>query len=373
MIYLDHNATTPVDPIVLEQMLPYLRENFGNPSSTHGMGRIARNAVEHAREQVAALLGADPGEIVFTGCGTEADRLAIIGYALANRILGDHILYSAVEHPAVMAAVSELGKMGFRIGELPVDGLGRVNPDDVRKTLTTRTVLIAVMHSNNETGTLQPIREIVDAAGDIPVFTDAAQSVGRVPVLANGPGMIAIAGHKFHAPKGVGALYIRSGLRLIPLQPGGGQERGLRSGTENVAGIVGFGAACELVSVNLGRYSERLKILRDRLEARLSVLNVLRNGDPEHCLPNTLNVTFPGVGATQLLDLTPEVCASPGAACHAGLGSLSPVLAAMGLGEGRIRSAVRFSVGREQTEEDIDLAADELIAAYAGLTEKRRD
>jgi cysteine desulfurase len=374
-IYLDYNATTPIDPAVLEAMLPYLREHFGNPSSTHPLGRTAHEAVESARRQVADLLGAQPDEIVFTGGGSEASNQALKGIVLAKLrgIFGRwardaHIITSAVEHPATLEPCEFARRLGCRVTVLPVDRHGCVDPAAVRKALDRRTTLVSIMHANNEVGTLQPIREIAALAherGSL-MHTDAAQSTGKLPVDVNelGVDLLSVAGHKLYAPKGVGVLYVRRGIRLEPLVHGAGQEAGRRAGTENVPYVVALGTACAVARACLPAATDRLRRLRDRLWDRLrSALGekVVLNGHPDRRLPNTLNVNFVGQVGADFLQSVPEIAASTGSACHEGRVTMSPVLQAMGVPPQLGRGAVRLSVGRFTTEEEIDRAADCLI------------
>lgn len=382
-IYLDHNATTPVDPRVFTAMTPYLTSEWGNPSSSHAYGVRAHTALEDARARVAALIGANPSEIVFTGSGSEADALAIRGAVLAAltsdpRFAGTgtrpHVITQATEHPAVLAACQELADLhGVEVTVLPVDGAGRLSPDDVAAAITPATVLVTVMHANNETGTLQPLREIaaVTHARGVLLHTDAAQSVGKVPVDVRelGVDLLTVVGHKMYAPKGIAALYVRDGVALRPLAGGGGQEHGLRAGTENVAYAVGLGRAADLAIASLAAgESARLADLRDRLEARLRESlpgRVHLNGHRAERLPNTLNIRIDGVRALTLLAAVPSVAASAGSACHAGQDRPSPVLTAMGLGEREALTALRLSVGRWTTAEEIDSAAEAIARAAA--------
>jgi cysteine desulfurase len=376
-IYLDYNATTPVDPTVLDAMLPYLREHFGNPSSTHSYGKTAHEAVERARAQVAELLGAQPDEIVFTGGGSEASNQAIKG-AVFTRLSGlfgrwarsYHLVTSAIEHPATLQPCDFLKRLGCRVTIVPVDGQGLVDPEAVRRALDHRTVLVSIMHANNEVGTMQFIREIAALARErgVLVHTDAAQSVGKVPVDVNelGVDLLSVAGHKLYAPKGIGALYVRRGIRLEPLIHGAGHEGGRRAGTENVPYMVALGAACAVAARSLPEAGEKLRRLRDRLWGRLREAlgeRVVLNGHPEKRLPNTLNVNFVGHIGAELLQAVPDIAASTGSACHEGTVCLSPVLKAMGVPEQFGRGAVRLSVGRYTTDEEVDRAADALIRA----------
>jgi cysteine desulfurase len=377
-IYLDYNATTPIDPGVLKAMLPYLGEHFGNPSSTHAYGRIAHEAVDRARGQLAGLIGANADEIVFTGGGSEASNLAIKGAVFAKlsglltRLFhrGAHVITSAVEHPATMQPCEWLRRVGCSLTVVPVDGAGRVDPNDVRRAINRRTILVTIMHSNNEVGTLQPIREIAAIARNAGVLThsDAAQSVGKVTVEVNelGVDLLTIAGHKLYAPKGVGALVVRRGVKLESLIHGAGHESGRRAGTENVPYVVGLGAAAEIARQSLLTATDKLKGLRDRLEQRLRQRigeKLVLNGHRDLRLPNTLNVCFPGCVGSELLAKVPEVAASTGSACHEGRISQSPVLCAMGVPPEVGQGAVRLSVGRFTTEDEVDRAAEYLAAA----------
>jgi cysteine desulfurase len=370
-IYLDHNATTPIVPEVLDAMRPYLVDRFGNPSSAHEDGRVARRAVDRARAEVAALLGCEPDSIVFTASGSEADNLAIKGVAMGLLGEGDHIITSAIEHPAVLGACRYLERrLGYRVTILPVDRFGVVDPEDVRRAIEPGTVLISVMHANNEVGTLQPIAEIARTAHEygIALHTDAAQSAGKVPVNVEelGVDLLTVTGHKLYAPKGVGALYVRGGTRLDPLIHGAGHEHGLRAGTENVPYIAGLGAACTFAAQRLhAGASERIRLLRDRLHEalRAAVPGLALNGHPESRLPNTLNVSFPGCDGEALLARTPSIAAATGSACHSGRTEPSAVLTAMGLDAERALAAVRLSLGYGTTAADVDAAASALAAS----------
>lgn len=372
-IYLDYNATTPVAPEVLEAMLPMLREHFGNPSSSHPYGRQAEDALERARGQVAALIGAAPGEILFTGSATEANNLAILGVAEALKGRGRHLITSGVEHPAVARPMAHLAERGWDVTVLPVDGAGQVSPRDLAQVLREDTVLVSVMHANNEVGTLQPIDELAGLARDRGVLfhTDAAQSVGKVPVAVDALGvdLLTIAGHKLYAPKGVGALYLRVGTPIVPIRYGAGQEHGLRPGTENVPHIVGLGAAAALANDRLPDGADRLRERRDDLHRRLAVAipGLVLNGHPSERLPNTLHLSFPGVSGRALLERTPEIAASVGSACHEEGDAVSGVLAAMGLTAERARGAVRLSLGEPTTMDEIARAAGALVAAWQAL------
>jgi cysteine desulfurase len=374
-IYLDYNATTPVDPAVQEAMLPYLRDHFGNPSSSHAYGKTAHDAVESARRDVADLLGARPEEIIFTGGGTEASNLALKGtvFATLQGIFGRwaraaHVVISSVEHPATVQPCKFLERLGCRVTVVPVDRHGRVDPDTVGRALQRRTTLVSIMHSNNEVGTLQPIRQIAALARQrgVLVHTDAAQSLGKVSVDVSelGVDLLSVAGHKLYAPKGVGALYVRRGVRLEPLLHGAGHEGGRRAGTENVPYLVALGTACRLARASLPEATGRLRELRDRLWHRLRAAlgeRVELNGHPEERLPNTLNINFLGDVGAELLQRMPELAASTGSACHEGRVSQSPVLCAMGVPPELGRGAVRLSVGRFTTVDEIDRAAAVLV------------
>lgn len=374
-IYLDYNATTPVDPAVHDALLPYLREHFGNPSSSHAYGKTAHAAVETARQQVADLLGAHPDEIVFTGGGSEASNLALKGVVFQKLsgffgrwVRGAHVITSTIEHPATLNPCAFLRQLGCKVTQVPVDGHGLVDPDAVARAIERGTVLVSIMHSNNEVGTLQPIREIAALAKKrgVLVHTDAAQSLGKVPVNVEelGVDLLTVAGHKLYAPKGVGVLYVRRGVQLEPLIHGAGHETGRRAGTENVPYLVGLGKACELARQSLPAAMEWLRQLRDRLWRQLQEglgERVVLNGHPSLRLPNTLNVNVLGHVGAELLEKVPEIAASTGSACHEGQVICSPVLLAMGVPRQLARGTVRLSVGRFTTEEEIDRAAAALI------------
>lgn len=359
-IYLDFNATTPVSEEVADAMLPYLREHFGNPSSTHWYGVQARKAVEKARKQVAALLGCQPGEVIFTSGGSESNNYAVKGYALAHREKGNHLITSSVEHPAVKEVCNFLETKGFEVTCLPVDEYGMVDPSEVEKAIRQGTILITIMHANNEVGTIQLIEEISSIARSrkIVFHTDAAQSAGKIPVRVDdlGVDLLSLAGHKLYAPKGVGALYIRSGLRLEKQIHGASHEQNLRAGTENVLEIVGLGKACEIAARDLEKNMKHLKAMRDRLQEGLSrVLKGFRvNGHPTRRLPNTLSISFKGIEINALLSEIEEVAASAGAACHAEGVEISSVLKAMNVPMEYAMGTARFSTGRETTGEEID-------------------
>jgi len=372
-VYLDYNGTTPIDPQVAKAMLPYLHEHFGNPSSAHVFGRRTRQAVEQARGQMAKLLGCHPEEIVFTSGGTESNNHALFGVTAALRERGRHIVTSCVEHPAILEPCLALLEQGFDVTILPVDGHGRIALSDLEAALRPDTVLVSIMHTNNEVGTLQPIAEIAQITQrcNIVLHTDAAQSVGKVPVRVDqlGVDLLTVAGHKLYAPKGVGALFVRRGTPLRRFFYGAGQERGMRPGTENVLEIVGLGEAAALVDARgLGetQHLERMRgLLRAGLEADLP--DIVVHGHPEFRLPNTLSVAFPGCPADQLLSQLPGVAASAGAACHAESVKISHVLAAMRIPTELARSTLRLSVGRFTTADEIHRALAEIVAVVKRL------
>ena len=371
-IYLDYNATTPVAPAVLEAMLPYLAQHFGNPSSDHDYGQTTAAAVARARRQVADLLGCAPDEIVFTGGGSESDNHALLGRVWASGLTRPHLVTSAIEHPAVLTTCRFLERQGAEVTYLPVDGQGRVDPDSVRRALRPGTVVVSVMHANNEVGTLQPLAEIAAICREagVPLHSDAAQSVGKVPTRVDelGVDLLTIAGHKLYAPKGIGALYVRRGTPLEPLIHGAGHENGRRAGTENVPYIVALGAAAELASQSLAAEGERQRALRERLHQLLSERNdVSLNGHPHERLPNTLSLRFAGLDGNQLLAATPEVAASTGSACHAGLSEPSPVLLALGVPPGEAIGTLRLSLGRPTTAGEVERAAAALTRAARGM------
>lgn len=376
-IYLDHNATTPLRAEVLEEMMPYLTGHFGNPSSVHWAGRAVSGALETARERVAKLLNAAPAEIVFTSCGSEADNFALKGTASALRGQGRHIITTAVEHPAVLESCRALETMGWRLSYLPVDGEGHLDLAQLEALICAETVLISVMWANNETGALFPIGRIGEIARrhGIRFHSDMVQAVGRVPidVEAAGLDLAAISGHKFGAPKGVGALYIRADTPLEPLIHGGHQERNRRGGTSNVAGIVGLGMASELVSREFAQTQGRVRGLRDRLEDGLfAALDNLKLNGPvsrDMRLPNTLNLSFGGIsGESLLLNLDLKgIAASSGSACSSGTLESSHVIAALGGDPVLAQSSVRFSLGRENTSEEIEYVLSVLPAIVERL------
>lgn len=362
-IYLDYNATTPVDKEVAEAMKPFIGDIFGNPSSVHEFGIAAKTAVMHARKQVADLIGCQPDEIVFTSGGTESNNFAIKGAAFANRHRGNHIIISSVEHPAVEEVCKYLAENDLKITRLPVDEYGRVHPEDAENAINPETILISVMHANNEVGTVQPIEEIGEIAKrhKVLLHSDAAQSLGKIPVDVNklGVDMLSIAGHKLYAPKGIGALYIRRGTVIQKLIHGADHEMNQRAGTENVIQIVGLGKACEIAGRDLIRNSRHMKLMRDKLSEALlkSAPSARINGHPDLRLPNTLSISFPMTEANTILSELKEVAASAGAACHTDSIEISSVLKAMRVPEEYAMGTLRFSTGKFTTAEEIDKAA----------------
>ena len=374
-IYLDYNATTPIAPSVQEAVLPFLAQHFGNPSSNHVLGRACRAAIEDARSQVANLLGADHEEIVFTSGGTESNNLALQGSLLNNGPLEPgHLVISAVEHPAIVEPARHLERWGCDVTVVPCDSRGLVDPEHVAAALRDETRLVSIMHANNEIGVIQPIREISEVcrARAIPLHTDAAQSVGKVPTTVDelGVDMLSLAGHKFYAPKGVGALYVRQGIALRPVLHGASHERGLRPGTENTPYIVALGKAAELARKAVDDAAERMTALRDRLLAQLhSTLgkSLIVHGEQAPRLPNTLSVNFPKVVGASLLGRIPELCASTGSACHSGTTQASATLDALGLQPEQTQGTVRLSLGWCTSEDEVDRAASLLLDAWESL------
>ena len=373
-IYLDYNATTPIDPVVRAAMLPWLETHFGNPSSGYVYGRSAREAVDHAREQVAAFIGAAADEVVFTSGGSESDNQAIIGVALANKGRGKHIITSRIEHPAVLNTCRYLEeRLGFRVSYLPVDGYGMVDPRAVRRAIDDDAILISLMHANNEVGTIEPVAEVGGIARQRGVLfhSDAAQSCGKIEVDVGrlNVDLLTIAGHKLYAPKGIGALFVRRGVVIDSLIHGAGQEAGSRAGTENVPYIVGLGVACEIAGRALPGIAE-VRRLRDRLHSRiqdgLGANRVRLNGHPEMRLPNTLNVSIRGIVGEELLGRIPEIAASTGAACHAGSTDPSGVLLEMGLDRETALAALRLTLGRWTTQDEVDTAAGLIVERASG-------
>jgi len=376
-IYMDNNATTPVRPEVLEAMLPFYREDFGNPSSVHWAGRAVSGAVEKAREQVAKLINASPAEIVFTSCGSEGDNLAILGTADALREKGNHIITTSVEHPAVLNTCQHLEKRGFDVTYLPVDKDGMLDLKVLEDAITDSTILISIMWANNETGNLYPVREIGEIARKHKVrfHTDAVQAVGKVPVdvQADNVDLLVLSGHKIGAPKGVGAIYIRRGTKLTQLIHGGHQERNRRAGTQNVAGIVALGLACEMAGDEMDEKAEHMRRLRNRLEEgiRNAVPEIKLNGHATRRLPNTLNVSFAYIeGESLLLNLDMKgIAASSGSACTSGSLEPSHVLGAMCVEVSLAHSSTRFSLGPDNTEEEVDYVLEVLPPIVQRLRE----
>jgi cysteine desulfurase len=377
-IYLDYNATTPIDPEVAEAMRPYLFEHFGNPSSSHWYGIQTKKAVDESRRQVADLLNCKPDEIVFTSGGSESNNYAIKGTTFANRGKGNHVITSAIEHPAVIEVCKFLAERGFQVTYLEVDEFGLVDPMKLEEAITPQTILITIMHANNEVGTIQPIAEIGKIAkkhGTV-FHTDAAQSVGKIPTKVDelGVDLLTIAGHKLYAPKGIGALYIRRGTRLEKLIHGADHEQGLRAGTENVLEIVGLGKACEIAKRDLEKNMDHMKKMRDLLFEgfRKQWGEIRLNGHPERRLPNTLSVSFRGIEANNLLSQIKDVAASAGAACHADSVNISSVLKAMKVPLDYAMGTIRFSTGKITTKEEVDRAV-EIFLQTAQCSQLPRD
>ena len=372
-IYLDYNATTPIDPAVAEAMLPYVHGLFGNPSSGHSFGLAARQGVDRARQQVAGLLGCAEDDLIFTSGGTEANNHAIKGVAEAYRHRGNHIITSAVEHPAVTEVCRYLETHGVRTTYLPVDEHGMVDPGQVEEAITPETVLVTIMHANNEVGTIQPIAEIAEIVHrhGVLVHSDCAQSIGKIPVQADdlGVDLLSVAGHKLYAPKGIGALYIRPGVQLEKLMHGANHEGNRRAGTENIILMAGLGQACELIERNLGSYAAHMAAMRDRLEQGLlaSGHDARINGHIEQRLPNTSSIGFRRMEADRILANLPTVAASAGAACHSDQVELSHVLEAMRVPTEYAMGTLRLTVGRFTTEDEIDRALAEITEVVGSL------
>ena len=369
-IYLDYNASTPIDPAVASVMRPFLEDHYGNPSSGHWAATTARSALETARGQVAALLGCHNDEIVFTSGGSEANNLALKGAFFALRDKGDHIVTTQIEHPAIIEPCRFLERLGARVAYLPVDGMGRIDPDDLRKAITPRTILVSIMHANNEVGTIQPIEDCARIAHEHGVLfhTDAAQSVGKIATNVNrlGVDLLSIAGHKVYAPKGVGALFVRRGVSIEPLIHGAGHEGGRRAGTESALLAVGLGKACELARDLTPM--DQVRALRDHFWKELQKRfgnRVILNGHPTHRLPNTLNVSFVGRIGAEILARLDGIAATTGSACHSGRVELSPVLEAMAVSPEVGMGAVRFSLGHGTTRDEIDVTVERLTDALA--------
>jgi cysteine desulfurase len=374
-IYLDYNASTPIDPEVIEEMLPYLRDRFGNPSSSHLYGRQAKDGIEEARRHIAELINAKTDEMVFTSGGTESNNIALCGAAFANRKKGKRIVTCITEHPAVLNPCRWMQTQGFDVKYVGVDRFGVVNLEQLKRLVNNSTILVSVMHANNETGTVQPIREIAEMSHTRGALfhTDAAQAIGKlkVDVKRMGIDLLSVAGHKFYAPKGIGALFVRDGTDIDPFLRGAGHEHGLRPGTENTAGIVGLGKAADIAMRTMSDYVPRMQSLRDRLhESLLKSLSDLKlNGHPRKRLPNTLNVSVPGIDSEALLASVPGLAASTGSACHADRREPSPVLTAMGVPEEVALGALRLSLGKWSTEKEMYLASRLIASKAAGLSQ----
>lgn len=373
-IYLDYNATTPIAKPVVDAMVPFLQGHYGNPSSSHAMGRAAKEAIEDARAKVASLLGCNPTEVVFTSGGTESNNLAIKGVIERGQVAGSHVIISAIEHPAVVEPVRYLEKLGCEVSVVGCDEQGVVNPNEVEKHILPNTRLVSVMHANNEVGTIQPIGQIAEICHGrgILLHTDASQSTGKIATAIDqlDCDLLTIAGHKLYAPKGVGVLYVRDGLELESHMHGASHEAGYRAGTENTPYIVAMGKAAELVVTNLDEASDALTGFRDRLsDALISAIPGLTiNGQKAPRLPNTLSVSFPGVEGQALLKRIPEICASTGSACHSSGKVSSATLAAMGCSPEQMANTVRISVGWYTTSEQVERAANLIIDAWENLS-----
>lgn len=374
-IYLDYNATTPLDKNVIEAMLPYLYGRFGNPSSSHRFGVEAKVGVEKARSQIASMLGCETDEIIFTSGGSESNNLALKGIALANRGKGNHIITTTIEHPAVLEVCRYLEKNEFIVAYLDVDEFGRVNPEDLLRSIKPETILISVMHANNEVGTIQPLKEISEVARshNILFHTDAAQSVGKIPVRIDdlGVDLLSIAGHKVYAPKGIGVLYVRHGTNIEKIIHGAGHERNMRAGTENVLEIVGLGEACKLVGKNLVQYSNHFQLMRDSLEKAIldTIAFAKVNGDKSNRLPNTSSISFKGIEANKILSNIKRVALSAGAACHTDRIDISHVLQAMRIPRDFAMGTIRISTGRQTTLSEIEITVNEINQAVNKLSQ----
>jgi len=370
-IYLDYNATTPIDPLVIKAMMPYITDHFGNPSSSHIYGQIAADAVSTARRQIAGLLECSPEEILFTSGGSESNNLAITGIARSLKSKGRHIITSSIEHPAVLQVCKALESEGFEVDYLTVDQFGMINPSMIESAIKPDTILISIMHANNEVGTIQPIREIAEIAhshGAV-MHSDCAQSLGKIKCTPGdlGADLISVAGHKLYAPKGIGALYIKNGLFPDRLIHGAEHESGRRAGTENVSQIVGLGKACEQIISSLVDEEDKLSTLRDELESAIMDLPVetIINGHPEKRLPNTTSISFKNCTADLILKKMPGIAASAGAACHSDTVKISSVLEAMNVSDEFAAGTIRFSVGRFTTDDQIKDCIDQLQAVFS--------
>lgn len=378
-IYLDFNATTPVHPTVAKAMRPYLEEYFGNPSSQHWFGTQSKLGIEKARKQIASLLNCNPDEIIFTSGGTESNNTALKGLAYANKHKGNHIITSSIEHPAVLEVCKYLERSGFIVSYLPVDKFGIVQLEDVRNAITSNTILISIMHANNEVGTIQPIKEIAELAGshNVLMHTDAAQSVGKLAINVDELGIdaLSLAGHKIYAPKGIGALYLKRGIKIEKLMHGADHERNLRAGTENVLEIIGLGEACEFAERNIESHIQHMKELRDELfnQLKSKIKNIYLLGHPELRLPNTVNIGFKGIEANTILSELESIAASAGAACHADKVDVSHVLTAMDVPEEIAMGAIRFSTGVTNTKEEINIAVGRILNTINKLQHNNSD
>jgi cysteine desulfurase len=375
MMYLDHNATTPLRPEVLEAMLPYLGKQFGNASSYYRLGREAKNALEQSRAVIARCIGAQPAEIVFTSGGTEADNLALRGAAHALREKGDHIITSAIEHHAVLRTCEDLQRDGFTVTYVPVDSNGRINPDDMKRQISGKTILISLMQVNNETGVIQPVDEVGKIAQEAGIIfhTDAVQAAGKLPidVTRHSVNLLSLSAHKLYGPKGIGALYVRTGTPLQPAMTGGHHEHNLRAGTENIAAIAGFAKALSLAAEQMETTVHRIAVLRERLESRVMfrIADVQINGSGAPRVSNTSNMSFLSIdGESILLHLDLRgICASTGSACTTGTPEPSHVLTAMGVPASSAQGSIRFSLGKDNTEQEIDMAVDALAEITSQL------
>lgn len=372
-IYLDYNATTPVDPSVVEAMMPFLQTHFGNPSSSHSLGRAAKEAIEDARAKVSALIGCDPKEIVFTGGGTEASNMAIKGIMLAGGSLGGHMITTAIEHPATLQPARFVEQLGCEVTVVGCDDRGIVSPQAIADAIRPSTRLVSVMHANNEIGTIQPIQQIAAICHErsVVVHTDASQSLGKIPAYVDqlDVDLMTIAGHKLYAPKGIGVLFVREGLDIEPLLHGAGHENGFRAGTENTPYIVGLGQAAYVAASQLDEASGISASLRDRFWKTIQshIPRAVLHGFDVDRLPNTASIAFPGVSGAEMLDRVPEVCASLGAACHSSGEHKSGTLHAMGVSPELMKGTIRFSFGRSSTIEDTDKAAMLMVEAWEAL------
>ena len=373
-IYLDYNATTPIDPEVIDAMNPFLKEHFGNPSSSHCFGQKAKEAVEKARSQVADFLNCNADEIILTSGGTESNNYAIKGLAFSLRDKGNHVITTQIEHPSVLESCKFLQSNGFEVTYLPVNEFGLINLSDVEKAIKTDTILITIMHSNNEIGIIQSIEQIskLTKKNNIIFHTDAVQSAGKIPIKVTdlGVNMLSIAGHKIYAPKGVGALYIQQGIKLTKLIHGAGQENNRRAGTENVLEIVGLGKACEIAGRDLAKNAVNMRGMRDRLYNGLKekIREFKLNSQFENCLPNTLSISFKNIDANLLLNKISNILAvSSGAACHSGITETSDVLKALNVPYEWAKGTIRFSTGKVTTIDEIDVAVDIIINTISNL------